>query len=98
MIRIVVSIENEKGDELFADSVTLTDDAWPPELSLWRKACKLVQHALWEAHPTYNERQQAFRDYALPAIEDSSLITPEYREKSSALLEATMMERGGVPF
>lgn len=93
MIRINVSIENNKGEELFFNHVSLTDGAWPPELKMWRVACAMVRMLLWEAHPTYEERNKALSDHNDMMIEKDA-FTDENIKRQRELLGPTLMDEG----
>lgn len=93
MIRINVSIENDKGNELFSSGVTLTNEAWPPTVKEWRKACELAHILLWEAHPTYEERNKALSDHNDMMIEKDA-FTDENIKRQRELLGPTLMDEG----
>jgi hypothetical protein len=58
-VKITATIECD-GQETQSESVTLTQENWPPSVEEYRKALTLLRMLLWERHPVSVAAKERF--------------------------------------
>jgi len=93
VIKITVTVTDDKDEVRYTDFVSITDAEWPLPIKLWRQACNLAHLLLWESHPTYQQRNKESRDYSAMLMDKypDNGWSDEEHDKLVALIAETSM-------